>query len=154
MSVAGEISGVTLNYVAREVQGNIPCTLTKFDKDLGENVHEMTKVKEPVIVFFPNGTTQVMSRKRAEGLGFLEQPDILNFASVQDSKTPAGRYKNAIRESDRLNAWLTMENAVIQRCVSKSGHPLPLDCTYSDYSLYMGVEPPTEKTKTQKEKAA
>jgi len=140
MSVTGELSGVGLAYVTRAVIGEIKTTKTKFDTKLGENVTSETSVKDPVIVFFPNGTTQLLAADRAKILGFLEQPEIMNYSSVQDGKSPAARYKNAIRERDRIDAWLMMENAVIQRCVSKSGHPLPLDCIYADTSLYLSNE--------------
>lgn len=138
--VTGEISGVGLAYVTRAIDGDIKTTKTAFDKKLGENVTKETTVEEPVIVFFSSGTSQVMSLKRAEALGYLEQPEVMNLANVQDTKTPAGRYKNAIREKDRLDAWMALENAVIQRCVGKSGHPLPLDCTYSENSIYFDAQ--------------
>lgn len=137
MSVTSEFSGVGLAYVAREVIGTVTSTTVKFDAKLNENVEKENVVKDPMIVFFPNGTTQVLSAERAKILGFLEQPEIMNYASVQDGKSPAARYKNAIRERDRLDAWLDMENKVITGCVSKSGHPLPLDCDYSKTSFYL-----------------
>lgn len=140
MSVTAELSGVALAYVAREIIGNIDTTRTKFDTKIGENVVSIVALQDPVIVFFPSGTTQVLSANRAKALGFLEQPEIMNYASVQDGKSAAARYKNAIREKDRVDAWLMLENAIIQKCVSKSGHPLPLDCTYSDKSFYLSYE--------------
>jgi hypothetical protein len=140
MSVGGEISGVGLSYVAREIKGSIPYKKTKFDAKLGENVYTDGELEKPVIVFFSNGTTQVFSMKRAEAMGFLVQPDVMNIASVQDAKTPAGRYKNAIKESVRLDAWQMMEEAVIQRCVAKTGHPLPLDCSYKSNSIYFDAD--------------
>lgn len=143
MSITGEVSGVTLSYVAREVEGDIMTVKTKFDDKLGENVQKETKVVDPVIVFFPNNTSQVMARKTAEERGFLAQPEILNFAQVQDQKTAAGRYKNAIKNEDRIQAWLDMENKIITDCVAASGHPLALDCNYSDKSVYLDA--PTEE---------
>lgn len=137
MSVTSEYSGVGLAYVARQIDGVIMTTSTKFDTKLGENVTKETEVRNPVIVFFPNGTTQVLAGDRAKILGFLEQPEIMNFESVQGGKSPAARYKNALREKDRMDAWHDLENAVINRCVSKSGHPLPLDCDYSKKSFYL-----------------
>ena len=137
MSVTGELSGVVLAYVVREIIGPIYTTTTKFDAKLGENKETVAEVKDPVIVFFPNKTTQVLAAERAKILGFLQQPEIMNYASVQDGKTAAARYKNAIREKQRIDAWLDMENTIIQGCVAKSGHPLPLDCVYSDKSFYL-----------------
>lgn len=136
-ATTGEISGVMLSYVAREVIGDIKTTKTKFDAKLGENVQTEVTVKNPIIVFFPNRTSQVMPRAKAEQKGFLRQPEVLNLAQVQDQQTAAGRYKNAIRSSDRIDAWLEMEERVITDCVSGSGHPLPLDCNYSKNSVYL-----------------
>lgn len=137
MSVTGEISGVTLTHVARRIDGDIETTTTKFDPKIGENVKKPSTVKNPVIVFFPNGMSQVMTEKRADSLGFLGQPEILNFAQVEDQQTAAGRYKHAIRDDQRRMAWLEMEQSVVNACISKSGHPLPLDCVYSDESVYL-----------------
>lgn len=138
MATAGEFKGVRLAYVARTIKGDIKTVETHFDKKNNENVQKEVKVKEPVIVFFPNGTSQVFPAKVAEKKGFLTQPDIINLDTVgSDTKTAAGRYKNAIRVKDREDAWLQMENNIVTSCIAKHGHPLPLDVVYSDQSMYL-----------------
>jgi hypothetical protein len=143
-----EIKGVTLNYVARalETEGSEGITVSKtsFDKKEGANEQTEETLEDGVIVFFPNKTVQVMSMKRAEGLGFLRQPEILNLSQVEGQNTPAGRYKNAIKTSDRIKAWGDMENSLIQSCIARSGHPLPLDVHYSDKSIYLTSEEKNE----------
>jgi hypothetical protein len=137
MSMTGEVAGVVLAYVTREIIGDIKTTKTSFDPIQKENVKEEALVVDPVIVFFPNRTTQVLPRNVAEQKGFLSQPEVLNFSQVQDQKTPAGRYKNALREVDRKQAWLDMEQAVITGCVSASGHPLPREAMYNENSIFL-----------------
>lgn len=143
MSTTGEISGVMLEYVLRRVEGKVMTSIVKFDPDLGENVRKEVAIRHPVIVFFPNRTSRVMSEKDAERAGFMRQPEIMNFAQVADQRTPAGRYKNAIRSADRKQAWLEMEVTLINRIIEKSGHPLALENTYSQSSVYL--DDPTEE---------
>jgi hypothetical protein len=140
MAVNSEVAGVSLSFVTRQVIGDILDTKTRFDPLTGENITEEIKVKDPVIVFFPNGTSQVMSSKHAEGAGYLNQPEIMNISMVGDQRTPAGRYKNAIREEDRCRAWLDLEGVVINKCIGKSGHPLPLDCRVDENSLFFTLK--------------
>jgi hypothetical protein len=135
--MTAEVSGVMLGYVARKVTGKVMVNKTRFDDESGENVISEVAMKEPVIVFFPNKTCQVFERKIAEQRGFLQQPQVMNLAQVEDTHTAAGRYKSALRDSDRLQAWLDMENAIVTGCISSTGHPLDIDgVRYSDKSMY------------------
>lgn len=136
MSALTEVQGVILRYVVRELEGNITIQKAKFNTKLGENEFTEEAMLHPVIVFFPNGTSQVMERASAEKRGFLDMPQILNFDTVQDTKTPAGRFKNALTTKARREAWLQLEQAVIRNCTAKSGNPLPPDVTISSESVY------------------
>lgn len=139
MSFSGEVSGVILSYVTREItEGEIPHSTVKFNKSKGENERTETTLKSPVVVFFPNKTCAVFSAKEAEEKGFMKQPDIINFEQVTDNKTAAGRFKFSMKMDQKIAAWTEMEDALIQLCVSKSGHPLPLDCRYSEKSMFAG----------------
>lgn len=135
MSATAEVQGVVLSFVTRVVKGAIPRTLTEYDEETKELAHKEVAIKEPVLVFFPNGTSQVLSSDQAEKKGFLGSPEIINFVSVTDAKTPAGRYKFAIRDKDRHDAWLEMEDNIIRHVLSKSGNPLPEGVTYERTSI-------------------
>jgi len=136
MSATTEIQGVVLSYVTRLVTGEVLTTQTRYDVDDQELKTQELSIEEPVIVFFPNGTSQVFASKNAAKKGFLETPEILNFASVEDQKTPAGRFKFAIRDDQRRQAWLDMEENVVRRVLSKSGNPLPAGVDYEKKSLF------------------
>lgn len=136
MSVGQEVAGVTLQYVAREVTGDIMTTAAQRDAKNGGIVERNKKLKEPVIVFFSNGSTLVMERSSAETRGFLKTPEVMNLSQVTDTATPAGRFKHAFRDEDRQQAWMDLEQAVITKCTSRSGHPLPLDARVSEQSIY------------------
>lgn len=140
MPTTGEIRGVGLAYVARRITGKVIKHVARFEKKEDANVLTEKPVTDPVIVFMSNGTSQILSYKRAEELGFLRLPKVLNLAQVEDGDSPAARYKNAIRDRDRLEAWMDMELAVINRCIAKTGHPLPLDADYSKESIYFEDE--------------
>lgn len=137
MMSAGE--SAVLRYVTREVEGNIETTTVRYDAKDGENKKKLSKVKDPVIVFLPNGTSQVFSRASAERKGFLETPEIINFESVTDASTVVGKFKFAMFEKDRLKYWQEMEQLIISRCTRKQGHPLPLDAMISKKSLFVGA---------------
>lgn len=133
-----------LTFVTRPVTGDVEIEKTVFDKKTRENHKVKGKLKDPVIVFYPNRTSQIMSAKEADRRGYLEQPDIMNFESVTDAKTHAGRYKFAMRMKDKLEAWQQMEDQVISGCISKSGHPLSSDANYSKKTMHFDdfvVEP-------------
>ena len=138
MSVSNEVSGVKLEYVLREIKGKLPDNTVKFSDKENANVFTQKNIVNPVIVFFPNKTTQVLSSKRAEALGFFRTPNIMNFSQVEDSSTAAGRFKFAVRDADRKNAWLSLETSIINNCIAKGGHPLPLEVNYSPESFYYG----------------
>jgi len=127
----------TLAFVTRPVTGKIATVRTKFDTKLRENKQESVDVENPVIVFYPNRTSQVMSGKEAERRGYMEQPEILNFDSVTDQTSTAGRYKFAMHLKQRLDAWQQMEDAVVNGCISKSGHPFDQDTNYSKQTMML-----------------
>ena len=142
----GEFSGVSLEYVARKINGTIPTEKTKFNVKQGANERQEAEVIDPVIVFFPNRTCQVMSMKKAERFGFLKMPEVMNLSQVEGKSTPAGEYKNGIRDKDKVAGWIKMEESLILACVNASGHPLPsrenadgllVADMYSKESLYL-----------------
>ncbi len=124
-----------LSFVTREVEGDIETEVSKFDQKLGEVKKTKVKVKEPVVVFFPSGSTQIFSRAAAERKGFLTRPDILNFESVQNSDTNAGKFKFAMMPAERIEYWEAMEQDVINRCCQR-GLPVPHETTFSKTSLF------------------
>lgn len=131
----------TLSYVTRAVTaGDIFTTTAKFDPKEQQIVKKQVAVVDPVVVFMANGATIVMSMKEAEKRGFLNQPEILNFDSVTDPKTPAGQYKFAMNMLVRQKAFTQLEENVISKCISRHGHPLPNGCTYARTSIYFDDE--------------
>lgn len=137
-STTAEIAGVSLGHVAREIIGDIPLELTKFDTKEKKNVKKEGKVKDPIAVFFPKGQCLVLSRERAEKQGFLNRPEVMNIDSVTGSDTAAGRYKNAMDIEGRQQAWMDLEQQLINECLMKSGPPFPAGCSISEQSLYFG----------------
>ncbi len=137
MGKNSNISGVFLDYVTREVENDVIITKTKFNPKKGENEQVEAKLKSPVIVFFPNGTSQVMSSSRAQEHGFLKRPKIIGINSVEDSESFAGKYKRAFHEKERVEAWLGLESELINKCISSTGHPLSLENTFSNDSLFV-----------------
>lgn len=145
MSFGADSSGAVLEYVTRDVNGVVFTTKSRWDKAKGEIVTSEVPVEDPVIVFFPTGTAQVLPLKVAEAKGFLEVPNILNFQEVVDQQSIAGKFKFALTPAARNEAWLRLENLVISGCISQRGHPLPEGVTYSQKSAFVETEEPKEK---------
>lgn len=142
MAFGPDLGGAQLSYVTRLVTGDVPTTKTKFknDKNGGHNVEEQAMVEEPVIVFLPNRSVRVMSFKEAGKLGFLNQPNILNFEAVTDQTSSAGKFKFGINEAVRHQAWMDLENGLIAACLRKAGKPLPDGVHYSNESIYIAAK--------------
>lgn len=137
--MAAEGTGVPF-YVAREVLGEIPVVLNKpiKNEDGTVGIEKIpSTIKDPVIIFFPNGTSQVMSSKVAGKHGFLDTPDIMGHESVKDPKTPAGRYLMAMSMKERRRGWMDMEMMIINNVLSTAGTPLPRNVEFSEKSIYI-----------------
>ena len=141
MAFGPDLGGARLAYVARQINGTIKTTQTRFksDKNGGHNEQTEVDLKDPMIIFFPNRSVRVMSMKEAERLGFLEQPPILNFEAVSDQKSVAGKFKFAINDKTRYKYWLAMEQSLISGCQRKGGRPLPDGVGYSNDSIYFSL---------------
>lgn len=127
-----DTGGAVLAFVTRVVTGTVLQNSCKFDPDLQEITRTMVPVKNPVIVFFPNGSTIVMPEKLAEQKGFFQMPTIINFEAVNDANSIAGRFKFSLNEQAKRDAWEQLEQSVISTCLAKGGYPL--DQTVAQYS--------------------
>lgn len=136
MSFGTQQGPAVLRYVARRVVGSISTEKARFDAKKGQNVFEVCAVENPIIVFFPTGTTQVLAGADAEARGFLNPPDILNLEAVDKPDSIAGKYKFAFNDKQRQEYWKEMEQALISRCIANTGHPLPRDVGIDTASLY------------------
>jgi hypothetical protein len=143
MAFGQDTGGAVLAYVTRVVTGDIFTDVSSFNNDTMKNETIKVAVENPVIVFFPNKTCQVLPMKVAERMGFLEQPVILNFESVDRPDTTAGRFKFAMSEEVRRQQWVLMEQDLISACMSRGGHPIPLDARISQNSLF--IKEPTKR---------
>jgi len=132
-----DLGGAMLAFVTRDVTGDIETTKTKWDAKEGTNKQTVSKVKDPVIVFFPNGTSQVMAMKTAERKGFLERPEVLNLRAVDDTGSIAGKYKFAMSEQERAKYWMMMEQSIVSRCRQKGGEPVPRSAIISNESIWI-----------------
>lgn len=142
MPFGQDTGGAVLAFVTRAVKGKMERTVMKFDEDVHKNVPSVERIKDPVIVFFPNKTSQVFSLKEADKRGYLQMPEVLNLQAVEDPKSAAGRFKFAVSMEARKQAWLELEQAVISACMARGGHPLPRDCEFGDESIFFST---TEK---------
>ena len=135
MSVAA--SGVALTYVARQITGTLETFTRKYDEKKQEIVRIPHKIVDPVIVFFPNGSSQVLSTEEADKRGFFKTPTIMNFETVMTPDSPAGKVKFAMMEDEKRENWLLLEQELIAGVVSRFGYPLEEGLKMSEKSLYI-----------------
>lgn len=110
--------GPRLAYVIRPVKTKRVETTHRFDPKTRKVV--AVKAKEATtggyMVYTPNGSSYRISEADMIKGGFDKPPTIINFEMVNDTKTPAGRFKFAIDEESRRKAYLEMEKQVIRAC--------------------------------------
>lgn len=119
MSLTEGMKGPRLEFVVRELKGEIkrPHHTVK-----GKKI-ETVLVPEPAgyIVYMPNGHSYRLSREQLVKRGYDRQPSIINFEQVQDTKSPAGKYKFAMDDRQRKVAWKALEDEVIKSCIRRHG---------------------------------
>lgn len=113
------MKGPRLEFVVRPLKGN-------FNRAKHKVVNKKIEVsfeKEPAgyIVYMPNGSSYHMSHKELLKHGFDRQPSIINFETVNDTKSPAGQYKFAMDDKQRKVAWAALEEQVIKACHRRHG---------------------------------
>ena len=123
MSVANGNKGPRLEFVVRELksEGALRHTV-KWDKKLKKLVRATAPVEETLyMVYTPSGNSYRLTMAELKKWGFDRPPTILNLDRVNDSNTPAGRFKFGINEETRMQAYRELENQVIKSCERKHG---------------------------------
>lgn len=113
------MKGPRLEFVVRELKGEV----SRPHHSMNGKKIETVLAKEPAgyLVYLPSGQSYRLSRDELVKRGFDRQPSIINFEMVQDTKTPAGRYKFAMDDKTRRAAWKLLEEEVIKSCVRRHG---------------------------------
>lgn len=123
------MKGPRLEFVVRPIKGKVKRFKHSFDPT--KRKISATEVVEDggYIIYLPTGASYRLSHKDLVKRGFDRQPNILNFETVNDTRTPAGRYKFAMNDKAREIAWKALEDQVIKACVRKHG-PVVLEDDY------------------------
>jgi len=113
------MKGPRLAFVVRPIKGNFNRPKHKIVKKKIET--SLEKEAAGYIVYMPNGTSYHLTHKQLLHHGFDKQPTIISFETVNDTKTPVGRYKFAMDDKQRKVAWAEMEQQVIKACQRRHG---------------------------------
>lgn len=115
------MKGPRLEFVVRPIKGKVKRLKHSFDPT--KRKISATEVVEDggYIVYLPTGHSYRLSHRDLVKRGFDRQPNILNFETVNDTRTPAGRYKFAMNDASRQLAWTALEDQVIKSCIRKHG---------------------------------
>jgi hypothetical protein len=121
MAAMSQMQGARLEFVVREIKGDVQRPVHAFDKKKLKIVQQVKSQPGGYLVYFPSGQSYRLTRKELMRRGFDRQPSIMNFDQVKDTKSPAGQYKFAMSDEQRREAWAKLENEVIKACVRKHG---------------------------------
>lgn len=119
MSMTEGMKGPRLEFVVREMKGEKLRPHHTVEK--GKLVTTLKKEPAGYIVYMPSGQSYRLTQRELVKRGFDRQPGIINFDQVNDTKTPAGRYKHAMDDKTRRAAWKALEEQVIQACIRRHG---------------------------------
>lgn len=113
------MKGPRLEFVVRELKGEVK----KPHHSMKGKKIETVLAPEPAgyLVYMPNGQSYRLTKEELVKRGFDRQPSIINFEGVQDTKSPAGRYKFAMDDKTRKIAWRALEDEVVKACVRRHG---------------------------------
>lgn len=115
------MKGPRLEFVVRPLKGKVKKPYHNFDPQKKKIVSALKEEDAGFLVYLPNGHSYRLTKSQLERRGYDRQPTILNFDQVNDTKTPAGRYKFAMDDKQRKEAWKALEDQVIRACVRRHG---------------------------------
>lgn len=115
------MKGPRLEFVVRAVKGKVKVPYHNFDPTKKKIVTALKTEDFGYLVYLPNGHSYRLNKDQLKKYGYDRQPTILNFDQVNDTKTPAGRYKFAMDDNQRQKAWTDLEDQVIKSCVRRHG---------------------------------
>lgn len=120
MSASTEgMKGPRLEFVVRPIKGMF--SYPKHSVEKKKVVTKHVRKEAGYIVYMPNGTSYHLTHAQLLKGGFDRQPTIINFESVNDTKSLAGRYKFAMDDKTRKSAWQALEAQVIKACHRRHG---------------------------------
>lgn len=119
MPAFGQMQGARLEFVVRPLKGKMSRPVHSMEK--GKIVTTTKSVDAGFIVYTPMGQTYRLTKEELVQRGYDRQPEIMNFDQVKDTKSPAGRFKHAMTDLQRKQAWSDLEKQVIRSCERKHG---------------------------------
>jgi hypothetical protein len=119
------MKGPRLEYVVRPLKGKVKTPHHSFNNKTRQIETTLVNDDAGYLVYMPNGHSYRLSKEQLLKRGYDRQPTILNFDQVNDTKTPAGRYKFAMDDAMRKRAWVELEEQVIKACVRRHGPVSP-----------------------------
>jgi|SRR6478752_2077947 len=114
--------GPRLEFVVRPAKNKVMRAKVSFDPTSRKNVERVVEIDEKAfIVYMPNGHSYRLTASELARRKLDRQPSIISFETVNDTTSPAGRYKFALNDEQRQKAWRDLENQVIRSCQRRHG---------------------------------
>jgi hypothetical protein len=108
--------GPRLAFVVRQLKGKRKMQVHKYNPTTHKNDIIMVEKDAGYMVYTPNGTSYRLTKEQLLKSGLDRQPEIINFESVNNTRSPAGRFKYAIDDKARAAAYKELEEQVIRAC--------------------------------------
>lgn len=122
MSAGTQMRGARLEFVCKPLKGKHTKTVTSFNPTTKKLEHTKVESTDPAyMLYLPNGHSYRLTASEMIHRGYDRQPNIINLDKVNDTKTPAGRFKFALDDTARRKAWADLEQEVIRNCTRRHG---------------------------------
>lgn len=124
MAATNEMKGARLEYVLKPVTSLVTRTVTKYDAKTKKLRQEEVKddKRKYFMLYLPSGHSYRLTQEEVVRRGYNKPPSILNFDRVVDNRSAAGRFKFAMNDTARSEAYAELENEVIKLCRRKTGY--------------------------------
>lgn len=114
--------GVRLEFVVRELKGKRKRVVNGWDAKKKKITEKTVEEAAGYMIYFPNGTSYRLTKDELIQRGFDREPSIINLDQVNDTKSPAGKFKFAMSPDTKLAAYRQMEEQVVKACKRRGGY--------------------------------
>ena len=114
------VSGARRAYVVRPVAGKVKRTVSTYDKKKGLTT-KLVEKPAGYIVYFPRGHVLRLTEEQLRQHQLDKPARIINMDGIHSPNSPMGRLMMAQNDEQRRGAMKSLEDAVIQLAVRRTG---------------------------------
>lgn len=115
MPIANMMEGPRLEFALVPAEPQIGAKYT-WDKKKGQLVTEEVVHENGYMLYTPAGHSYFLTQEEAVDRGYMRDPEIMNFESIRDRQSNAGKFKYGIDEKTRREGYEGMIRDLIRFC--------------------------------------